>query len=158
MRLGGEYVWLWFALFASSALYIPVYFWAEGHLSVDEECWYRFHISGPSQRVGYPQRRAALGMLLQVIAPRVVNTANRLFNHQLPPCMFPHPPSSLHTTMVVLQPPQDTVGGYIFRRNDVQTIRHDRCAPVPDCQTSSPAFSPSRESRRARHGTYFSRY
>ena len=61
-RLGGEYIWLWVALFASAILYIPLYFWAEGYWSVDEE--YKFHWSDPDQRVGYAQRRAALGMLL----------------------------------------------------------------------------------------------
>jgi hypothetical protein len=64
MRLGGEYIWLYIALLASAMLYIPLYFWAEGRLSVDEVSWYKFHISGPGRRVGYAQRRAALGMLL----------------------------------------------------------------------------------------------
>jgi len=62
--LGGEYIWLWIALFASAILYIPLYFWAEGRLSVDEESWYKIHMSDPDQRVEYAQRRAALGMLL----------------------------------------------------------------------------------------------
>jgi len=61
-RLGGEYIWLWIALFASAILYIPLYFWAEGFWSVDEE--YKFHWRNPDQRVGYTQRRATLGMLL----------------------------------------------------------------------------------------------
>jgi hypothetical protein len=64
MRLGGEYIWLWIALFTSVVLYIPLYFWAEGLLSVDEESWYKFHMLDPDQRVRYAQRRAALGMLL----------------------------------------------------------------------------------------------
>jgi hypothetical protein len=64
MRLEGEYIWLWITVFASAILYIPLYFWAEGRLSVDEKSWYKFHMSGPDQRVGYAQRRAALGTLL----------------------------------------------------------------------------------------------
>jgi len=64
MRLGGEYIWLWIALFASAILYIPLYFWAEGRLSVDEESWYKIHMSDTDRRVGYAQRRVALGMLL----------------------------------------------------------------------------------------------
>ena len=63
-RLAGEYIWLWLALFASVLLYIPLYFWTEGRLDVDEERWYRFHTSNLEQRVEYTQRRAALGMLL----------------------------------------------------------------------------------------------
>jgi hypothetical protein len=67
MRLGGEYIWLWIALSASVVLYTPLYFWAEGHFSVDKKCWYKFHMSDRSaldERVDYTQRRAALGMLL----------------------------------------------------------------------------------------------
>lgn len=63
-RLGGEYVWLWVALFCSALLYIPLYFWTEGRLSVDEEKWYKFRTSNVNQGVEYAQRRAALGMLL----------------------------------------------------------------------------------------------
>jgi len=64
IRLGGEYIWLWIALFASLILYIPLYYWAEGRLSVDKDSWYRFHMSASDQKVEYAQRRAALGMLL----------------------------------------------------------------------------------------------
>jgi len=53
---------MWIALFASAILYIPLYFWAEGFWSVDED--YKFHWWNPDQRVGYAQRRASLGMLL----------------------------------------------------------------------------------------------
>jgi hypothetical protein len=53
---------MWIALCASVILYIPLYFWAEGFWSVDED--YKFHWSNPDERVGYAQRRAALGMLL----------------------------------------------------------------------------------------------
>jgi hypothetical protein len=63
-RLAGEYVWLWLALFTSVILYIPLYFWTEGRLSVDEEKWYKFHTRNFKQGVEYAQRRAALGMLL----------------------------------------------------------------------------------------------
>ncbi|KAI0297087.1 hypothetical protein BC826DRAFT_1002129 [Russula brevipes] len=50
-------------------MYIPLYFWAEGRLSVDEERWYRFHTSASDQGVEYEQRRAALGMLLSFQLP-----------------------------------------------------------------------------------------
>jgi hypothetical protein len=36
-RLGGEYVWLWIALFASVILNIPLYIWAKDRLSVQLE-------------------------------------------------------------------------------------------------------------------------
>ncbi|KAI0254073.1 hypothetical protein BJV78DRAFT_1388661 [Lactifluus subvellereus] len=44
-RLAGEYLWLWFALFASVIMYIPLYFWAEGRLSVDKEKWYNYPLA-----------------------------------------------------------------------------------------------------------------
>ncbi|KAN0107216.1 hypothetical protein V8E52_010418 [Russula decolorans] len=69
-RLGGDYVWMWIALLASTTLYIPLYFWAEGFWSVDEE--YKFHWWNPDQRVGYEQRRATLGMLLYPLAYSLV--------------------------------------------------------------------------------------
>ncbi|KAH9953521.1 hypothetical protein BC827DRAFT_129599 [Russula dissimulans] len=71
-RLGGEYVWLWAALFASAILYIPLYYWTEGRLSVDPDSWYKFHRSRPDDTVGYTQRRIALGMLLYPMAYSLV--------------------------------------------------------------------------------------
>jgi len=71
-RLAGEYIWLWLAFFATVILYIPLYFWAEGRLDVDEEKWYKFRVSNLNQRVEYTQRRAALGMLLYPLAYSVV--------------------------------------------------------------------------------------
>jgi len=62
-RLGGEYIWMWIALFASVTLYIPLYFWADGFWSVDEE--YKFHWSKSADRgVKYAQRRDTLRVLL----------------------------------------------------------------------------------------------
>jgi hypothetical protein len=45
-------------------LYVPLYFWAEGRLSVDTERWYKFRVSKPDQGVEDAQRRAVLGILL----------------------------------------------------------------------------------------------
>jgi len=71
-RIGGDYFWLWIALTVAATLYIPLYFWAEGRLSVDEDSWYKFRFSSPDQRLGYAQRRAALGMLLYPLAYSLV--------------------------------------------------------------------------------------
>ncbi|KAI9463567.1 hypothetical protein BJY52DRAFT_921209 [Lactarius psammicola] len=65
-RLAGEYIWMWIALFASVIMYIPLYFWTKGRLSVDPDKWYKFRLS--ESNVGYPQRRAALGMLFYPLA------------------------------------------------------------------------------------------
>jgi hypothetical protein len=62
-RLAGEYLWLWFALFASVIMYIPLYFWAKGRLSVDENKWYKFHLKKPDDRFKV-ERRDALRLLL----------------------------------------------------------------------------------------------
>ena len=63
-RLAGEYIWLWAALFTSTMLYVPLYYWAEGRLSVDTEKWYKFRMSQPDQGTERAQRKIALGMLL----------------------------------------------------------------------------------------------
>ncbi|KAH9040682.1 hypothetical protein EDB85DRAFT_2083550 [Lactarius pseudohatsudake] len=65
-RLAGEYIWLWIALFASVIMYIPLYFWMKGRLSVDPNKWYKFRLSESDD--GYTQRRSALGMLSYPIA------------------------------------------------------------------------------------------
>jgi hypothetical protein len=52
------------ALFASAILYVPLYFWVEGHLSVDPEKWYKFRVSKPDQGTERAQRKTALGILL----------------------------------------------------------------------------------------------
>ena len=43
-RIGGEYLWLWLALLISIILYVPLFFWTQGNLSVDPERWWRFRI------------------------------------------------------------------------------------------------------------------
>jgi hypothetical protein len=68
-RLAATWVFMWLALFSSISVYIPLYFWKEGRLSVDEKKWYKFkfHSHEPHnfrQGVEYAQRRAAWGMLL----------------------------------------------------------------------------------------------
>jgi hypothetical protein len=62
-RLAGEYVWLWTSLLTSVVMYIPLYLWAEGRLSVDKKKWYKFCLCSDMIAGEYPQRRAALGML-----------------------------------------------------------------------------------------------
>ena len=84
---------------------------------------------------------------------RVVNLAHRSLNDQLSPCVFPRRPSCLRVTMVGIPPPQHIVGGYIFRRHNVQPIRRYQCAPLPDRQTSAPTFPSSQGTRRVRHRT-----
>ncbi|KAI9508220.1 hypothetical protein F5148DRAFT_1198381 [Russula earlei] len=70
-RLAGEYVWLWVALFASMTMYIPLYLWAEGRLSIGER-WYKFRLSNPDEKVEYTKRKAALGMLFYPLAYSLV--------------------------------------------------------------------------------------
>jgi len=69
-RIAGEYVWLWIALFATVIMYIPLYFWMKGRLSIDPEKWYKFQFSESDER--YQLRRAALGMLLYPLAYSLV--------------------------------------------------------------------------------------
>jgi hypothetical protein len=65
-RLAGEYVWLWIALFASVIMYIPLYFWTKGRLSIDPKKWYKFQLSESED--AYQMRQAALGMLFYPLA------------------------------------------------------------------------------------------
>jgi len=68
-RLAGEYVWIWIALSASVIMYIPLYFWMKGRLSIDHEKWYKIRLGDSSvEYVEYAQRQAALGMLLYPLA------------------------------------------------------------------------------------------
>ncbi|TRM70280.1 hypothetical protein BD626DRAFT_423053 [Schizophyllum amplum] len=41
-RLAGEYIWFWITLCASILLYIPLYFWSRGNITIDDKCWWRF--------------------------------------------------------------------------------------------------------------------
>ncbi|KAI9463566.1 hypothetical protein BJY52DRAFT_1184586 [Lactarius psammicola] len=74
-RLAGEYVWLWIALFASVIMYIPLYFWMKGRLSIDPEKWYKFRLS--ESNVGYPLAYSF------IILP--VSIVRWLFNHKKVP-------------------------------------------------------------------------
>ncbi|KAH9978595.1 hypothetical protein BGW80DRAFT_1279883 [Lactifluus volemus] len=66
-RLAGEYVWLWITLFASVIMYISVFSWTKGWLSINMKKWYMFQLS-PDYKVGNTDRRAALGLLLYPLA------------------------------------------------------------------------------------------
>ena len=54
---------MWLALFSSVVMYIPVYLWAKGRLSIGER-WYELYLSHPGQKTEYVQRRTSLGLLL----------------------------------------------------------------------------------------------
>jgi hypothetical protein len=57
---------LWVVLFVSILLYVPLYLWSEGRLSVDEMKWYKFHMRSPEEdtKSGYAQRLNTRRMLL----------------------------------------------------------------------------------------------
>ncbi|KAH9978625.1 hypothetical protein BGW80DRAFT_1455397 [Lactifluus volemus] len=71
-RLAGEYFWMWFALFASVVMYITLYFWAQGRLSVDEEKWYKFHLKKSDDSLKRPERRHALRLLFYPLSYSLV--------------------------------------------------------------------------------------
>jgi len=52
-------------------MYIPLYLWAEGRLSIGER-WYKFHLSKPNQQVQYARRKSSLGMLFYPFAYSLV--------------------------------------------------------------------------------------
>ncbi|EIM82772.1 uncharacterized protein STEHIDRAFT_160399 [Stereum hirsutum FP-91666 SS1] len=41
-RIAGEYLWLWIALFTSILVYVPLFLWSQGMLSVDTSQWWRY--------------------------------------------------------------------------------------------------------------------
>jgi len=84
-RLAGEYVWIWITLIASVIMYIPLYFWTKGRLSIDPEKWYKFRLGHSDGE--YPHRRTALGMLFYPLAYSLMVlplsvTRWSLFNHK----------------------------------------------------------------------------
>ncbi|KAH9083444.1 hypothetical protein EDB83DRAFT_2511764 [Lactarius deliciosus] len=82
-RLAGEYVWMWIALFASVIMYLPLYFWTKGRLSVDPEKWYKFRLGksdaflsqSPLIVLSYPLAYSLMVLPLTV-------TRWSLFNHK----------------------------------------------------------------------------
>ncbi|TDL19193.1 hypothetical protein BD410DRAFT_805970 [Rickenella mellea] len=40
-RIWGQYVWLWVTLGVSIAVYVPIFLWNRGNLSVDNESWWK---------------------------------------------------------------------------------------------------------------------
>jgi len=54
---------MWLALFTSVVMYIPLYLWSKGRLSIGGR-WYELHLAQPVQGADDDQRRASLGLLL----------------------------------------------------------------------------------------------
>ncbi|THH15654.1 hypothetical protein EW146_g4859 [Bondarzewia mesenterica] len=63
-RIAGEYFWLWLALFTSVIVYVPLYFWSQGRLTVDPSCWWRFRWHRPVDlQDSDGRKRRAMAML-----------------------------------------------------------------------------------------------
>lgn len=43
-RITGEYVWMWLALFVSVFVYVPLFMWGRGYLTVDRTHWWRIGV------------------------------------------------------------------------------------------------------------------
>ncbi|EIN11964.1 hypothetical protein PUNSTDRAFT_125070 [Punctularia strigosozonata HHB-11173 SS5] len=43
-RVAGEYFWLWLALGVSIALYIPLWLWKRGNITIDDHKWWSFEL------------------------------------------------------------------------------------------------------------------
>jgi len=68
-RIVGQYLWLWLTLFVSILSYIPLFFWAQGYITVDPQRWWKFRFH---KRIGHDaqsddadrqSRRRSLGMI-----------------------------------------------------------------------------------------------
>ncbi|KAA1473969.1 hypothetical protein DENSPDRAFT_780811 [Dentipellis sp. KUC8613] len=62
-RIFGEYLWLWITLGTSIVVYIPLFLWSQGVISVDENRWWRFRMHPRKTHDSEPRRRFALSML-----------------------------------------------------------------------------------------------
>ncbi|KAA1473968.1 hypothetical protein DENSPDRAFT_840507 [Dentipellis sp. KUC8613] len=63
-RIFGEYLWLWITLGTSIIVYIPLFLWSQGIMSVDEHRWWRFRMHPLRKAQDFePRRRFALSML-----------------------------------------------------------------------------------------------
>src|ERR1700735_4014890 len=71
-RIVGQYLWLWLTLFVSILSYIPLFFWAQGYITVDPQRWWKFRFH---KRIGHDaqsddadrqSRRRSLGMIAYV--------------------------------------------------------------------------------------------
>ncbi|KLO18373.1 hypothetical protein SCHPADRAFT_993599 [Schizopora paradoxa] len=55
-RIAGEYFWLWLALFVAILVYVPLFMWHQGYISIDEKIWWkvkwytRYHEDGRDTR------------------------------------------------------------------------------------------------------------
>ncbi|KAJ7188924.1 hypothetical protein C8R46DRAFT_878372 [Mycena filopes] len=57
-RLAGEYIWFWITLAVSILVYITLFLWARGNLTISDTVWWRFsvHRRDPSAEVGAAER------------------------------------------------------------------------------------------------------
>jgi hypothetical protein len=67
-RIGGEYLWLWVTLVSSIVLYVPLFFWSQGNLSVDPERWWRFHIHRCPDVLDFQGRRRRAFAILACVS------------------------------------------------------------------------------------------
>jgi hypothetical protein len=60
-----EYLWLWLALFFTILVYVPLYLWMRGNLSIpDEAAWWKLHFTRDLNPEFQARRRKAQVMLL----------------------------------------------------------------------------------------------
>ncbi|KIM83330.1 hypothetical protein PILCRDRAFT_819583 [Piloderma croceum F 1598] len=75
-RIAGEYLWLWITLFVSILAYIPLFFWAQGNITVSTEHWWEitFHSSKENIQGIDPdgRRRRSLGMIAYPLVYSVI--------------------------------------------------------------------------------------
>ena len=43
-RIAGEYFWLWLTLFVSIFVYVPLFLWGRGYMTVDKTFWWRIRL------------------------------------------------------------------------------------------------------------------
>ncbi|KLO07850.1 hypothetical protein SCHPADRAFT_944922 [Schizopora paradoxa] len=65
-RIFGEYFWLWLTLFVAIAVYVPLFLWNQGNISIDERSWWKvtWHWKAPAKDKFMRERPLAFSLKL----------------------------------------------------------------------------------------------
>lgn len=66
-RIWGEYFWLWLTLFVAIAVYVPLFLWIKGYITINEQEWWKvkwyWRVAGPDGDQRERPRASSLAIL-----------------------------------------------------------------------------------------------
>jgi len=69
-RIWGEYFWLWLTIFVAIAVYLPLFLWNQGYITIDEQYWWKakwyWKASGEDGEARERPRASSLAILAYV--------------------------------------------------------------------------------------------